>query len=113
MQTSNRLFDDFARMASGAMSAASGVRGEFESLVRRQLERVLERMELVGSDEFDAVKEMAAKARTEQEALAKRVSALEASGPGKSPRARKTPTKKRATKKASGAKKPPDPELRR
>jgi BMFP domain-containing protein YqiC len=78
MQTNNRLFDDFARMASGAMNAAAGVREEFEVLVRRQLERLLERMDLVSREEFDAVKAMAAKARSEQEALAKRVVALEA-----------------------------------
>ena len=77
MQTNSRLFDDFARMASGAMSAASGVRGEFEALIRRQLERVLGRMELVSRDEFDAVKEIAAKARSEQEALTLRVEQLE------------------------------------
>jgi BMFP domain-containing protein YqiC len=78
MQTNNRLFDDFARMASGAMNAAAGVREEFEVLVRRQLERLLERMDLVSREEFDAVKAMAAKARSEQEALAKRIDALEA-----------------------------------
>ena len=78
MQTNNRLFDDFARMASGAMNAAAGVREEFEVLVRRQLERLLERMDLVSREEFDAVKAMAAKARSEQDALAKRVGALEA-----------------------------------
>ncbi len=78
MQTNNRLFDDFARMASGAMNAAAGVREELEVLVRRQLERLLERMDLVSREEFDAVKAMAAKARSEQDALAKRIGALEA-----------------------------------
>jgi len=78
MQTNNRLFDDFARMASGAMNAAAGVREELEVLVRRQLERLLDRMDLVSREEFDAVKAMAAKARSEQDALAKRVGALEA-----------------------------------
>ena len=78
MQTNNRLFDDFARMASGAMNAAAGVREEFEVLVRRQLERLLDRMDLVSREEFDAVKAMAARARSEQDALAKRVGALEA-----------------------------------
>jgi len=77
MQTDNRLLDDLARVAGSAMGAASGVRGEFESVIRRQFERVLGNMDLVSRDEFDAVKEMAAKARTEQEALEFRVAALE------------------------------------
>lgn len=95
MQTNNRLFDDFARMASGAMNAAAGVREEFEVLVRRQLERLLERMELVSREEFDAVKAMAAKARSEQDALAKRVDALEAAAQS---------SRKPAAKGTSGAK---------
>ena len=78
MQTDSRLFDDVARVATSAMGAASGLRGEFDSIVRRQLERILARMDLVSRDEFDAVKEMAAKARSEQEALAERVEILEA-----------------------------------
>ena len=78
MQTDNRLLDDLARVASGAMGAASGLRGEIEAAVRRQLERILASMDLVSRDEFDAVKEMAAKARAEQEALSERVAKLEA-----------------------------------
>ena len=69
MQTDNRLLDDLARVAGSAMGAAGGVRGEFEGIIRRQFERILGNMDLVSRDEFDAVKEMAAKARGEQEAL--------------------------------------------
>ena len=78
MQTDNRILDDLARVASSAMGAAGGVKGEFETLVRRQFERVLATMDMVSRDEFDAVKEMAAKARSEQEALMLRVEQLEA-----------------------------------
>ena len=78
MQTDNRILDDLARVASSAMGAAGGVKGEFETLVRRQFERVLATMDMVSRDEFDAVKEMAAKARSEQEALLARVEQLEA-----------------------------------
>lgn len=77
MQSQNRLFDDFARVAAGAMSTLSGVRSEIESRVREQLERVLAGMDLVSREEFEAVKAMAAKARTEQEELQKRFAALE------------------------------------
>jgi BMFP domain-containing protein YqiC len=78
MQTQNRFLDDFARVATGAMGAVTGMRGEVESRVREQFERILGRMNLVRRDEFDAVQAMAAKARAAQEALEKRVAALEA-----------------------------------
>jgi BMFP domain-containing protein YqiC len=78
MQSQNRFFDDIARVASGAAGAISGVRGEIESRLRDQLERVLAGMDLVSREEFEAVKAMAAKAREEQELLLRRIEALEA-----------------------------------
>ena len=77
MQSQNRLFDDFARLAAGAVGALAGVRSEVEARLREQLERLLAGMDLVDRDEFEAVKAMAAKARSEQEDLARRVAALE------------------------------------
>jgi hypothetical protein len=78
MQTQNRLLDDLARVATGALGAFSGMRDEVETRMKEQFERVLGRMNLVTREEYDAVKAMAAKARTAQEALEKRVAALEA-----------------------------------
>jgi BMFP domain-containing protein YqiC len=78
MQTQGRFFDDLARMAAGAVNTLSGVKGEVETRLREQLERVLAGMDLVSRDEFEAVKAMAAKARAEQEDLAAKVAALEA-----------------------------------
>jgi BMFP domain-containing protein YqiC len=78
MQTQNRLLDDLARVATGALGAFSGMRDEVETRFREQFERVLGRMNLVTREEFDAVKAMAAKARAAQETLEKRVAALEA-----------------------------------
>jgi len=77
MQSQNRFFDDIARVAGGAVGALSGVRADIEARLRDQLERVLAGMDLVGREEFEAVKAMAAKARTEQEALLQRIAALE------------------------------------
>ncbi len=77
MQTQNRFFDDLARIAAGAMGTLSGMKGELETRIREQLERVLAGMDLVSRDEFEAVKAMAAKARSEQEDLQKRVATLE------------------------------------
>ena len=77
MQSQNRFFDDLARMASGAAGALTGMRGEIEARFRDQLERLLAGMDLVSREEFEAAKEMAAKAREEQEILLRRIEALE------------------------------------
>ncbi len=78
MQTQNRLLDDLARVASGALGVAAGMREEIEARLRDQFERILSNMDLVTREEFDAVKAMAAKARAEQEDLAARLATLEA-----------------------------------
>lgn len=78
MQTQNRLFDDLARAASGALGTLSGLKQEIEALVRQRVERLLSDMDLVRREEFDAVQAMAAKARAENEALSARIEALEA-----------------------------------
>ena len=77
MQTRGKIFDDFAKVAGGAASTLSGVKAEIEGMARQQIERLLVNADLVPRDEFDAVKAVAAKARSEQEALEKRVQALE------------------------------------
>jgi len=77
MQTDNRLLDDLSRVATGAFSALSGVREDIESRMREQFEKIMARMDVVTREEFDAVQAMASRARTEQEALALRVEALE------------------------------------
>lgn len=82
MQVNNRLLDDLARVASGAFGALSGVREEVEGRLKHQFERILADMNVVSREEFEAVKEMAAKARMEQEALEARVAALEAVATG-------------------------------
>lgn len=78
MQSSNRLLDDLAKVASGAASAVAGMRDEIEGLVRQRVERLVSDLDLVGRDEFDVAKAMAARARAEQEKLEQRVAALEA-----------------------------------
>jgi BMFP domain-containing protein YqiC len=77
MQTENRLLDDLARMANGALNTLSGLREEIESRVRERVERMLADMDMVPREEFDAVKAMAQKARAEQDDLAARLGALE------------------------------------
>jgi BMFP domain-containing protein YqiC len=77
-QTSNRIFDEMARLMGDAASVAQGVRREAETIFRTQMERFVADLDLVKREEFDVVREMASKARAENAALAKRVAELEA-----------------------------------
>lgn len=77
MQTDNKLLDDLARIAAGAVGTVFGMKDEVEAQMRQRFERVLSRMDVVTREEFEAVREMAAKARGEQEALAARIEVLE------------------------------------
>jgi BMFP domain-containing protein YqiC len=77
MQTENRLLDDLARMANGALNTLSGLREEIETRVRERVERMLTDMDMVPREEFEAVRAMAQKARSEQEEMAARLAELE------------------------------------
>ena len=77
-QTTNRVFDEMARLMNDAAGVAQGVRREVETAFRSQAERWLNDLDLVKREEFEAVKEMARLAREENEALKARIAALEA-----------------------------------
>jgi BMFP domain-containing protein YqiC len=77
-QTSNRLLDEFAKLMTDAAGVAQGVRREAETAMRSQAERLLGQMNVVQREEFEAVREMAARARDENDALRRRIDALEA-----------------------------------
>jgi BMFP domain-containing protein YqiC len=74
----NRILDEFAKLMTDAAGAAQGVRREVETAFRAQAERLLNSMEVVQREEFEAVRDMAVKARAENKALAARIEALEA-----------------------------------
>jgi len=65
----NRIFDEFAKLMTDAAGVAQGARREVETAFKSQAERFMDQMDLVQRDEFEAVKEMASKARLENEAL--------------------------------------------
>ena len=77
-QTSNRFLDELAKLMTDAAGAAQGMRREFESVMKAQGEKMLRDMDVVQREEFEAVKEMAAKAREENDRLGQRIAALEA-----------------------------------
>ncbi|HXV29624.1 MAG TPA: accessory factor UbiK family protein [Sinorhizobium sp.] len=74
----NRILDDFAKLMTDAAGAAQGVRREVEGVFRAQAEGWLNSLDVVKREEFEAVKEMAARARDENDALRARIEALEA-----------------------------------
>jgi BMFP domain-containing protein YqiC len=77
-QTNNRFFDEVARLMNDAAGVAQGVRREFDTLFRTQAERILNDLDVVRREEFEAVKEMARLAREDNDALKARIAALEA-----------------------------------
>jgi BMFP domain-containing protein YqiC len=78
MQTRSKLFDDLAQLMTNAAGVAQGVREEAETMMRGRVERFLADSDLVTREEFDAVRDMAQKAREENAALEARIAALEA-----------------------------------
>ncbi|NGO62645.1 accessory factor UbiK family protein [Rhizobium daejeonense] len=74
----NRIMDEFAKLMTDAAGAAQGVRKEMETAFHAQAERWMNSMDLVKREEFEVVREMAIKARDENDALLKRIEALEA-----------------------------------
>ena len=100
-----KLIDDIARVATGALGSLGDIRAQVRRQVRERVEQVMERMDLVTREEFEAVEAMAVKAREENEALAKRLAALEgkAGTTGKesnTPRQAKSPRKRPAADEA-------------
>jgi BMFP domain-containing protein YqiC len=77
-QTSNRFFDEVARLMNDAAGVAQGVKREFDTLFKTQAEKWLRDLDLVKREEFEAVKDMARLAREENEVLKGRIAVLEA-----------------------------------
>lgn len=108
-QTSNRVLDELARLMTDAAGVARGIRGEVETVMRTQAERILRDLDMVQREEFEAVRLMAQKARADNDALAARVAALEArlgieppaQKPKAAPKAKAAPKRRAAPKAAA------------
>src|SRR5262247_1435494 len=77
-QTSNRFFDEVARLMNDAAGVAQGIKREVDTMFKTQAEKWLRDLDLVKREEFEAVKDMARLAREENEVLRTRLAALEA-----------------------------------
>lgn len=78
MQNRNKFMDDLSQLMTNAAGVAQGARDEAEGAMRGLVDRFLADRNLVTREEFDAVREMAVKAREQNEALEARIAALEA-----------------------------------
>ena len=78
MQSRSAFLDDLSKLMTNAAGVAQGVREEAETLIRSRFERFIADSDLVAREEFEAVRDMAQKAREENMALAARLAALEA-----------------------------------
>jgi BMFP domain-containing protein YqiC len=78
MTERSRIFSDFAGVAGGAVSALTGLRQEAEAVIKARIDETLRALDLVRREEYDAIADMAGRARAAQEAAEARVDALEA-----------------------------------
>ncbi len=76
-QGANPILDNISRLMTDAAGVATGMRREAEGVMSSQLERLVRDMDVVTRDEFEAVREIAIRAREESEALKARLDALE------------------------------------
>ena len=87
-QSSNRIFDEIARLATDAAGAAQGVKREVETAMRSQIERLIRDMDVATREEVDVLRDMVNAAREENERLESRLAALEAQIAAASPSAK-------------------------
>ena len=78
MQSENPLVADLVKMANAAAGTFAGMTREAREGARERLREAMGGVDFVSREEFDAVKDMAARAREDSEKLAERVAALEA-----------------------------------
>jgi BMFP domain-containing protein YqiC len=78
MQTRNKFFDDMSQLMTNAMGVAQGAKTEAETAMKSLMDRWMADRDFVTREEFEAVRAMAVKAREENEALSRRIAALEA-----------------------------------
>ena len=97
MQSENRLFDDFVKVLNGAAGTFAGMTREAEGAMRERMREWIGGLDMVGRDEFEAVKAIAVAAREENHALKARLDALEAAAAAPKPAGAAKPKKSTAS----------------
>ncbi|MGD9471983.1 MAG: accessory factor UbiK family protein [Novosphingobium sp.] len=78
MQSENPILSDFVKVLNGAAGTLAGMTREARDSARERMKEAMGGLDFVSREEFDAVKDMAARARDENERLDARIAALEA-----------------------------------
>ena len=78
MTQGSKLFDELGKLMNNAAGVADGVRREIETAVKSQLERMINDMDLVKREDFDALRELVQAQGAELKALTAEVEALKA-----------------------------------
>jgi BMFP domain-containing protein YqiC len=77
MKPREKVLDDIARVAGGAVSLMSGVTKQMREEIRARVDELATRLDLVPREDFDRLEAMLAEARREQAKLVKRIETLE------------------------------------
>lgn len=78
MQSENPILSDFVKVLNGAAGTLAGMTREARDSARERMKEAMGGLDFVSREEFDAVKDMAARARDENERLDAHIAALEA-----------------------------------
>lgn len=78
MQSQSKIFDDFAKVATGAAGTFAGAAREFETQTREKVREWLGGIDMVGRDEFEACRALAARAMGDVELLKAEIAQLKA-----------------------------------
>lgn len=76
MTQGSRIFDDLGRLMNDAAEVADGVRREAETAMRGQMERMVNDLELVKREDFEALRDLVARQDAEIAALRKELDTL-------------------------------------
>jgi len=77
MQSENPIISDFVKLMNSAAGTLAGMGREARDSARERFKEAMGDMDFVTREEFDTVKDMAAKAREEAESLKKRIDEIE------------------------------------
>ena len=78
MTQGSKLFDELGKLMNNAAGVADGVRREIETVVKSQLERMINDMNLVKREDYDALRELVMAQSAEVKALTAEVESLKA-----------------------------------
>ncbi|MFQ3360559.1 MAG: accessory factor UbiK family protein [Alphaproteobacteria bacterium] len=77
VQTTSKLFDEIAKVLTSTAGAAQGLKSELDVVIKAQSERLLNDLDVVQREEFDALKTMLVKSREKNDILEGRINELE------------------------------------